>query len=267
MSPLQHSNNIAARMGRWSASHWKTAVFGWLAFVVAAVAIGKAVGQKNVQAAGHERRPGASRRQDPRAGRLRPVRPADGDRPRPEQDASTIGDPAFRSTVQAVVARGRAVGKTIKNLRSPLDPAHADLVSRDGHTALVEWDMKGTETVAETRIDALTKATAAVAKAHPGFYVGEAGSVSSNKALNAMFNKQLGQAGERSIPLTLLILRARLRHARRGVHPAPARALGRDRDDRARRPREPPHPDGRERRRRSSSWSVSPSASTTRSSI
>ena len=35
MSPLQRSNNIAARMGRWSAGHWKTAVFGWLVFVVA----------------------------------------------------------------------------------------------------------------------------------------------------------------------------------------------------------------------------------------
>ena len=44
MSPLKHSNNFAARMGRWSASHWKTAVFGWLAFVVASFAIGTAVG-------------------------------------------------------------------------------------------------------------------------------------------------------------------------------------------------------------------------------
>ena len=33
MSPLKHSTNIAARMGRWSASHRKTAIFGWLAFV------------------------------------------------------------------------------------------------------------------------------------------------------------------------------------------------------------------------------------------
>ena len=30
-----HVTHFAARMGRWSASHWKTAVFGWLAFVVA----------------------------------------------------------------------------------------------------------------------------------------------------------------------------------------------------------------------------------------
>ena len=44
MSPLKRSNNIAARMGRWSANHWKTAVFGWLAFVVASVVIGGQVG-------------------------------------------------------------------------------------------------------------------------------------------------------------------------------------------------------------------------------
>ena len=29
MSPLKPSRNLAARMGRWSASHWKTATFGW----------------------------------------------------------------------------------------------------------------------------------------------------------------------------------------------------------------------------------------------
>ncbi len=40
MSPLKRSDNFAARMGRWSARHRKIAVFGWLAFVVAAVVIG-----------------------------------------------------------------------------------------------------------------------------------------------------------------------------------------------------------------------------------
>ena len=49
MSPLKQSRNIAARMGRWSASHWKTAVFGWLAFVVAAFFIGNAVGTKYLE--------------------------------------------------------------------------------------------------------------------------------------------------------------------------------------------------------------------------
>src|SRR5690242_2498624 len=35
-------------MGRWSAHHVKTAIFGWLAFVVAAMAIGTMVGQKTI---------------------------------------------------------------------------------------------------------------------------------------------------------------------------------------------------------------------------
>ncbi len=37
MSPLKHSKSFAARMGRWSANHWKTAVAGWLLFVAASV--------------------------------------------------------------------------------------------------------------------------------------------------------------------------------------------------------------------------------------
>ena len=43
-----HSRNLAARMGRWSAAHWKTATFGWLAFVVVAFALGGLVGTKNI---------------------------------------------------------------------------------------------------------------------------------------------------------------------------------------------------------------------------
>ena len=39
MSPLKYSNNLATRMGRWSARHRKTAIFGWLAFVIAAVVL------------------------------------------------------------------------------------------------------------------------------------------------------------------------------------------------------------------------------------
>ena len=35
-TPNRKPRNLAARMGRWSAAHWKTATFGWLAFVVVA---------------------------------------------------------------------------------------------------------------------------------------------------------------------------------------------------------------------------------------
>src|SRR6185503_17135067 len=38
--PRPAAQNLAARMGRWSAQHRKKAIFGWLAFVVLALAIG-----------------------------------------------------------------------------------------------------------------------------------------------------------------------------------------------------------------------------------
>ncbi len=48
MSPLKHSQNFAARMGRWSAGHWKTAVIAWFAFVVLALFMGIQVGTKSI---------------------------------------------------------------------------------------------------------------------------------------------------------------------------------------------------------------------------
>src|SRR5580765_7289721 len=42
-------NNLAGRAGRWSAAHWKTAAFGWIAFAVLAVIVGGMVGSKQMK--------------------------------------------------------------------------------------------------------------------------------------------------------------------------------------------------------------------------
>ena len=152
-----------------------------------------------------------------------------------------IDDPAFRAALEDVVRTATSF-RTITNLRSPLTAGREGLVSRDGRTALVEWEMKGDEKTAKTNIDAVTAATAAVAARHPSLYIGQAGSVSSNKALNEAFTKQLKQAGTRSVPLTLLILVLALRGDRRSRHPASARAVCRRGDDRSARPAEPLDP-------------------------
>ena len=76
--------NIAGRMGRWSAGHWKTAVFGWLAFVVAR---GHARhGRRHEGGRRQRRRRGRvqARRSDPRR-RLQAARRRD--RSHPERDA------------------------------------------------------------------------------------------------------------------------------------------------------------------------------------
>jgi len=153
MSPLTKSNNLAARMGRWSASHWKTAVFGWLAFVVAAVVIGMQVGTKQID------QQNANVGQAHRADNI--LRDA-GFQTDPQTEivlvqskALTAQSPAFHAVVDDVVSTVKPF-TTIKNLRSPYDTGRADQISADGHTAMVEWDMKGDNDLATKRIDALT---------------------------------------------------------------------------------------------------------------
>ena len=47
---MQKSRNIAARAGRWSARHRKTAVLGWIVFVVLAFMAGKNLGTETLTA-------------------------------------------------------------------------------------------------------------------------------------------------------------------------------------------------------------------------
>src|SRR6266540_1710279 len=203
MSPLKRSNNIAARMGRWSASHWKTAVFGWLAFVVAAVFIGTFVGTKNIETA--DANVGQAHKADQILKHAFPQVDPQTELVLVQSASKTVHDPGFRATIKDV-ERTIAGNPAIKNVRSPLDPANADQVSKDGRSAMVVWDMKGTYENAKPKIDGIVSAVGQAADRHPAFYVAEAGSVSSGKALDKMFSDQLKLAGERSIPITIIVL-------------------------------------------------------------
>ena len=199
------ARNLAARMGRWSASHRKTAIFGWLAFVIAAIVIGTAVGAKTIDQ-NNNNSSGPSLRADQilKQGGFKQSNPLT-EIVVVQSKHDTVASPAFRAAI-ADVAHTVAPMGNVHNLRYPVGHAYRDQVSRDGHTALVEWDMNGKLKGAEKQIDPLESAVSSVAARHPAFYVGEAGAVSSSKALDKLFNSQLGKAGERSVPLTLLIL-------------------------------------------------------------
>jgi uncharacterized membrane protein YdfJ with MMPL/SSD domain len=203
MSPLKSSNNLAARMGRWSASHWKTAVFGWLVFLVVAFMIGTKVSTKQID--DNNSNVGQSHKADQILKDAFPERQAQSEVVLVQSPTKTVSDPAFRSTVEDVT-RTVEGNLAIKNLKSPLDPANKSLVSDDRRTVMVTWDMKGTYDQAKKKVDAIQSSVDAVGERHPGFYVGEAGAVSSGKALDKMFADQLKLAGERSIPITIIVL-------------------------------------------------------------
>jgi uncharacterized membrane protein YdfJ with MMPL/SSD domain len=203
MSPSTRSYNLAARMGRWSASHWKTAVFGWLAFVVAALAIGNVVGTKNISM--NDANVGQSHKADQILSAGFPQVDPQTEFVLVQSRTRTVADPAFRATVNDVIGTVKG-NPAIKNLKSPLGPKNGDQVAKNRRTVIVTWNMKGKAEVAKKKIDAIEASVAKVGDRHPGFYVGEAGSISSGKALSKTMDRQLAHAGERSIPLTLAVL-------------------------------------------------------------
>src|SRR3712207_1084308 len=116
--------NPAARAGRWSAAHRKTAILGWILFVVLATVLGGKVGQNDLDDAA--RGNGESKRGDmiveaadfpDRAGEQVLVQ---------GKGSVTADDPQVTAAVTDVVSRLERI-EGITEIESPLDPAaHAN---------------------------------------------------------------------------------------------------------------------------------------------
>ena len=203
MFRTKHSSrrNLAARMGGWSAAHWKTATFGWLALVVLAFAVGGQIGTKNVDP--NTAGPGES-------GRMDRILDAGFKLPANEsvliQSRSVrVGAPAFDAAVAEVVARVSKLA-AVQNVRSPLNAANAGQIAKSGHAALIEFEIRGKKDNAGDKLDPILKSVDDAQRAHPAFFVGEFGDASSVKAVDTAFADDLKSAGVFSLPLTLIIL-------------------------------------------------------------
>ncbi len=193
--------NLAARMGRWSAAHWKTATFGWLAFVAVAFAFGGMVGTKGIDS--NTSGPGESGRMDRilEAGFRQPA----GESVLIQSRSLRIGDPAFRAAIEDVVTRVSKVA-AVESVRSPLEPGRAGQISMDEHAALVEFRIRGDRDEAVDKIAPVLESVADAQRAHPGFFIGELGDASSVDAIETMYADDLGKAGLLSLPITLIVL-------------------------------------------------------------
>ena len=194
MSHAPQNRGLAVRMGRWSAAHWKTAVFGWLGFVALAFALGGAVGMKNVDPGGTG--PGESGRMDKILddGFKQPA----GESVLIESRSARVGDPAFRAAIADVVARVSKVPAA--------EHVRRGATGRDGHAVLVDFEIRGEKTKAGDKIQPVLDGVAAAARAHPGFFIGEFGDASAQKDVETAYGKDLGKAGVLSLPITLIIL-------------------------------------------------------------
>src|SRR6266496_3450304 len=212
MSPLKRSQNFAARMGRWSAGHWKTAVVAWFAFVVLALFMGMQIGTKNIDK--NDANVGETRTAD------RIINDAGFNLDKKGENIEeqgemvlfqstsrtlTVKDPAFRAAIKDA-EKTLARFPQVRQLRSPLAAGEADLISNDSRSAMLRFTPTGTYEEAVLYIDKLVAAVDRVESRHPGFLIDETGSVSTQKEVQSAIRGGLKKAGLVSIPLTIVIL-------------------------------------------------------------
>src|SRR6266540_2931957 len=193
-----NSLNLAARAGRWSAAHWKTAVAVWVAFVAVAIGVGTSVGTHKLSMS--EQSTGETARAEQilaSAGFKTPASEAVLVR----SHNRTVADPTFRATVQGVLAKLRTMPQ-VRNLRT----GAAGEVSKDRRAQLIEFDMKGKSDTADKRVQPLLDAVASLEKASPGFTVAEFGMASSMHELSKTIDKDFQKAEKLSVPVTFIIL-------------------------------------------------------------
>jgi RND superfamily putative drug exporter len=191
--------SLAARAGRWSAQHRKIATFGWVAFVILSIFIGGALGTK------HLKNGEAGTGESGRASKLltREFKQPAGEQVLVQSRTLTAHDPQFRAAVADVARRVSRV-PVVQDVRSPLGGGGA--VSRDGHSALLSFRVRGDANKAKERIAPVLAATAAAQKAHPKLRIEQAGDASAAKALDKSFADDFSKARTISLPITLFIL-------------------------------------------------------------
>ena len=120
--------SLAARAGRWSAQHRKTAIWGWLAFVVLAFTIGGAVGTKTLEHT--QTGVGESGRADQTIANAAPEHAEE--MVLIQSTGRTAADPAFRAVVGRRAATAGGGCPTPRTSRARYAPANANQISATG---------------------------------------------------------------------------------------------------------------------------------------
>ncbi|MFJ4896483.1 MMPL family transporter [Streptomyces sp. NPDC088727] len=183
--------NLAARIGVWSAHHRKTAILGWLLFVVLAAGIGGASGM--VEMTDAENGAGDSARAEQilsdaglshRAGELVMVSSA-----RPD---------GWKTAARELTT---ALGKTgeVTGLKAPV-------AAENGKDALITFEMKGDAATASDRVQPVLDAVEGVRKGQPDVTVHQFGDASAGKWLGDLLSDDFKKAEFTAVPLALGIL-------------------------------------------------------------
>src|SRR6516225_8563444 len=195
---------LTERVAGWSARHRKTAVFGWLLLVAALFMAGQALGTRNVP----QYDPGQSGQAERVLHKVAPAQfQASAERVLIQATASGATfatDPAMRQATSQVAAALAALPQYATGIRTPLSSGGQSLVSRDGRSALVRFDVPSTVPNLDHAATTLQHAVAGVQARHPDLRIAETGDASILQAIDSSLN--FGKAEATSVPITLILL-------------------------------------------------------------
>ncbi|MFE7270257.1 MMPL family transporter [Streptomyces sp. NPDC057623] len=192
---------LAARAGGWSARHRWAAVGIWVLFVVLAMGLGSAAGRVDVKDSDQlkgETHTAAKIVEDAGidepAGETVLIQAKDG--------GLKATDAEFRSAVSAVVKAVEGTGE-VTDVTSPYDTR---TISKDGRSALVQFDMRGEADTAGERVEPVLKAVEDVQKDHGSLRIEEIGGASMMKTFDDAFGDDFQKAEYSAVPVALGIL-------------------------------------------------------------
>lgn len=199
---MNTSHNIAARAGRWSATHRKTAIWGWLAFVVAVVMVGGSLGTNTLTSA--EQGVGESARADQARTDNFPEYASESvliEAPAGESNRSAD----FREAVEGLTRELKATPH-VNQVESPFASGNQAQLSVDGHSGLISLQLEGTEKEVEDRLGPVKAAVSEAGARAPGFNFAQFGDASVSEQVGQAFENDFRKAEVTSLPVTLLIL-------------------------------------------------------------
>ena len=195
---------VVERIAGWSARHRKTAVIGWLVLVAAVFVVGGRVGSSQVQSYD----PGQSGVAE------RVLSKLDIKGPPPAESVlvqAKAGEPGFRHNQQMRQAVGELVTalhglshSTASDIRSPLTSGGSALISADGRSAVITFNVTGANED-QAVLPALHAVSAAQAR-HPDLLIAEAGGASEDRVASSLIGKDFRKAEVTSLPITLILL-------------------------------------------------------------
>ncbi|MEV5603735.1 MMPL family transporter [Streptomyces sp. NPDC052299] len=193
---------VAARAGGWSARHRWAAVTIWVLFVVLAMGLGSAAGRVDVK---------ESDQMSGEVGRaVQIIEDAGLKDPAGEtvliqsegENGAVAGSAEFRAAVKDVI---RAVQDT-GEVTAVTSPYTTKTISADGHSALVQFEMRGDPETASERVAPVLKAVEKVDGAHDGLLIEEIGGASMGKTFDDAFGSDFQRAEFSAVPVALGIL-------------------------------------------------------------